>query len=252
MIIRIDTNKCFECGDIATEQHHIIPQVYGGTKTVPLCSSCHMKVHGIKSGRRIDNHIENTKRGLDKKRVWELLSGWLIQKIYISNTKKEFKIYHKSLFGKILSDYKINSIYQRLNQLEEDFLLSLFKNEINNTIVNTFIKEGKFDLIDSKIIYIVSKYIKESRGNLGKPKNLTDDARKAGREKRTLKASIDKSNILNTKKIVELKNKGYSFNKIAIKMNELGFKSRRGKSINKVQCIRLYNKHKENTTGNNV
>ena len=41
--------ECFECG--ATDEihhHHVVPQVRGGTKTVPLCHVCHAKVHGLR------------------------------------------------------------------------------------------------------------------------------------------------------------------------------------------------------------
>lgn len=33
--------KCFECGGVAEEMHHIIPQIKGSTKTIPLCRVCH-------------------------------------------------------------------------------------------------------------------------------------------------------------------------------------------------------------------
>jgi hypothetical protein len=38
--------NCFEC-DSADEiqMHHIVPRSLGGTKTVPLCSTCHGKAH---------------------------------------------------------------------------------------------------------------------------------------------------------------------------------------------------------------
>jgi hypothetical protein len=39
--------ECFECGatkDI--QEHHVVPRLRGGTKTVPLCYSCHCKAHG--------------------------------------------------------------------------------------------------------------------------------------------------------------------------------------------------------------
>jgi hypothetical protein len=38
--------KCFECGEPATFNHHVVPKSLGGTNTVPLCSSCHPKAHG--------------------------------------------------------------------------------------------------------------------------------------------------------------------------------------------------------------
>lgn len=56
--------KCFECAAPADEEHHVIPRSLGGTKTIPLCNSCHAKVHGME-GRR-DNHSYLTKLGLKR------------------------------------------------------------------------------------------------------------------------------------------------------------------------------------------
>jgi len=39
------TDPCFECGQPAECDHHIVPQSRGGTKTVPLCGACHAKAH---------------------------------------------------------------------------------------------------------------------------------------------------------------------------------------------------------------
>ena len=39
--------QCWEC-EIETEDihhHHVVPRTRGGTKTVPLCESCHSKAH---------------------------------------------------------------------------------------------------------------------------------------------------------------------------------------------------------------
>tara|TARA_Y100000389_G_scaffold53691_1_gene49544 strand:+ start:862 stop:1236 length:375 start_codon:yes stop_codon:yes gene_type:complete len=45
-MINYKSNICFECGSIEKIQdHHIIPKVLGGTKTIPLCTPCHSKVH---------------------------------------------------------------------------------------------------------------------------------------------------------------------------------------------------------------
>jgi len=37
---------CFECGENAEYQHHVIPKSKGGRRTVPLCGVCHVKIHG--------------------------------------------------------------------------------------------------------------------------------------------------------------------------------------------------------------
>ena len=47
--------KCFECGTSeCIQHHHIIPESLGGTKTIPLCSMCHARAHGIKRNKQID------------------------------------------------------------------------------------------------------------------------------------------------------------------------------------------------------
>jgi len=56
---------CFECGRLASEEHHVIPESLGGTKTIPLCGGCHALVHGGYNKRR-DDHVELTKLGLQR------------------------------------------------------------------------------------------------------------------------------------------------------------------------------------------
>ena len=60
--------KCYECGTTeCIQHHHVVPRSLGGTKTIPLCSICHGKVHGIKRDKQI-NISELTKRGLEQAR----------------------------------------------------------------------------------------------------------------------------------------------------------------------------------------
>ena len=57
--------ECFECG--ATEElqeHHVVPKSRGGTKTVTLCYSCHMKAHG-RDSKGLE-HGRLTKEGIAK------------------------------------------------------------------------------------------------------------------------------------------------------------------------------------------
>ena len=44
----MNNDKCFECGNDAQEQHHVIARSLGGKKTIPLCSPCHGKAHHMK------------------------------------------------------------------------------------------------------------------------------------------------------------------------------------------------------------
>lgn len=38
--------RCYECGEMTTGRHHIVPPQLGGTKSIPLCTKCHEIVHG--------------------------------------------------------------------------------------------------------------------------------------------------------------------------------------------------------------
>ena len=58
--------ECFECGatkDI--QEHHVVPRFRGGTKTIPLCYSCHCKAHGRDSKGM--EHSPLVSEGIQKK-----------------------------------------------------------------------------------------------------------------------------------------------------------------------------------------
>jgi len=52
---------CFECGNHADHLHHVVPRIKGGIRTIPLCTNCHGKAHGISFG-----HGDLTKLGLQR------------------------------------------------------------------------------------------------------------------------------------------------------------------------------------------
>lgn len=58
---------CFECDAPATEDHHVIPKVLGGCRTVPLCGKCHALIHGFDTSKRT-LHGELTSAGLQRVR----------------------------------------------------------------------------------------------------------------------------------------------------------------------------------------
>ena len=64
--LRKANNECANCGQTATQAHHVVPLVLGGfdklSNLVALCEVCHEKVHGTK----LRNHSELTKEGLKK------------------------------------------------------------------------------------------------------------------------------------------------------------------------------------------
>jgi hypothetical protein len=56
-------NKCFECGEPAQANHHVVPKILGGTKTIPLCLECHGKVH--------DKNLTSMKKlSIDTVKLW--------------------------------------------------------------------------------------------------------------------------------------------------------------------------------------
>tara|TARA_R110002126_G_scaffold99506_1_gene230679 strand:+ start:849 stop:1571 length:723 start_codon:yes stop_codon:yes gene_type:complete len=64
--VEFDLGVCFECGDTASEMHHVIPQIRGGKKMLPLCGNCHGRVHGMK---RVDNLSDLIKEGAKKAKI---------------------------------------------------------------------------------------------------------------------------------------------------------------------------------------
>lgn len=45
---QLKAEKCFECGSLTEHQHHVVPRLYGGTKTIPLCVRCHGLSHSVR------------------------------------------------------------------------------------------------------------------------------------------------------------------------------------------------------------
>ena len=56
---------CFECGEDAQHQHHVVPRSLGGTKTVPVCVRCHGLIHS----REAMAHPELTRKALQHKKA---------------------------------------------------------------------------------------------------------------------------------------------------------------------------------------
>ena len=59
------TEACFECGQPAQHQHHVVPRSLGGTKTVPVCVRCHGLIHS----REAMAHPELTRKALQHKKA---------------------------------------------------------------------------------------------------------------------------------------------------------------------------------------
>ena len=82
---------------------------------------------------------------------------------------------------------------------------------------------------------------KKAQGfKLGKPENLTNDARIKGRAAYHNKAKENENNKKAFAFASSLKSQGFSYNKIANILNQNGFKTSKGKQFQSVQVIRLF------------
>lgn len=60
------SGECWECGHVGdVHEHHVVPRSSGGTRTVPLCESCHGKAH---HRDRAMSTSEMTRRALKAKK----------------------------------------------------------------------------------------------------------------------------------------------------------------------------------------
>ena len=101
-------DKCINCGAQAEHYHHVVPKSLGGTdkKTnlVPLCNSCHGKLHGIEFTNGKLSHSELTRLGLERARQKGKRIG--LEKGQKLTTKKS--IIAKELIQKYSKDFNGN------------------------------------------------------------------------------------------------------------------------------------------------
>jgi len=81
---------------------------------------------------------------------------------------------------------------------------------------------------------------------LGKPENLTQEARDKGAKMIKQKALLDENNIKAMVIVVDGRNNGYSYDKIADILNENGYITVKGKRFNSAGTCRLYKRYLEN------
>ena len=119
-------DKCFECDTTEDlQQHHVVPRSRGGTKTVTLCHSCHMKAHGRDSKGL--NHSRLTKEGLARARARGVKLGNLESlKVATANAAKTNRAKgqatvkkYKPFFDAVAEEgtTSINGIAKRLTEL---------------------------------------------------------------------------------------------------------------------------------------
>ena len=79
---------CFECGSTKDiHHHHVVPRILGGTKTIPLCATCHGLAHGINYAK----HSRLTKAGMAKRKEQNLCCGKVPYGFSVDENKKLFK-----------------------------------------------------------------------------------------------------------------------------------------------------------------
>jgi len=153
--------ECFECGNPATENHHVIPKSLGGTKTVPLCSLCHMKVHGLDKTRRAENHIENTKRGLDKCRAWDLFAVYQAIHLYDAENVKQVAEVLKKQFDFDVSLSRTKTLMKRIIETDMEYLQSFFDKEIDSDLSDVWRPEDAL-IKQNFLIESAKQYINEN------------------------------------------------------------------------------------------
>jgi len=152
---------CFECGKEATEEHHVIPKSLGGTKTVPLCTKCHMKVHGLDKTHRADWHPELIKRGHDKIRVWSLFSVYLASTEYEAATIKDIVNIVKQEFDLSITRNQAKRMLRRVEEMESSYLNDLFETYIGEDVSHLW-NEERYDFKIKISSNIIHKYIDDN------------------------------------------------------------------------------------------
>lgn len=90
--------------------------------------------------------------------------------------------------------------------------------------------------------------LKKQGVKLGSPQNLTKEAQQKGIQVIKQKARTNENNRKASILISNLREKGLSFYKIAQKLNEFGYKTRKGFQFSDVQAKRLYMRYSESIT----
>ena len=138
MIIQKDI--CFECGsNNQIEYHHVVPQIMGGTKMIPLCIICHGKVHG----KDLLNLRKLTKIGIQKAREMGVVFGKPVG-------------YRESM-NKFTAKPKVKEICKLLLERE----LGVSTKGINKKLtIDEIVRVSNSSL---NLVYKVKKYIKQNK-----------------------------------------------------------------------------------------
>jgi hypothetical protein len=126
----INQQVCINCGSPKEIDHHIVPYLKGGRKTIPLCNDCHIKIHGVK----LDNGYLS-RLGLLKKRrrigfnVFMLIAynEYDLNEIY--NYSKDYVFKHKTTLNRFINSMIKIDVEDLLDLFIPMMELSKFKKE---------------------------------------------------------------------------------------------------------------------------
>lgn len=119
-------NKCINCGQEASELHHVVPQALGGndidSNKVWLCSKCHALIHGMNIQKRgVEWHslqaagIERAKKEGKYKGKQKIEIDWvLFKELYQLWKKKELTAIE--MMNRL--NLKPNTFYRRVKEYE--------------------------------------------------------------------------------------------------------------------------------------
>lgn len=122
------------------------PQSSRGKKTIPLCIKHHGLVHNLKSFERADGHSENTKKGHDKNRVWDMFI--LYQILYIYDIQEDVHLIKQAAQNRFNIEYteqNIKTLLLRLNEVDDTYLCLLFDKYIDSDLSHLW-NEEDFEL----------------------------------------------------------------------------------------------------------
>ena len=106
-IAKLKGDKCFYCGEAATEYHHIIPRHMGGDNRLenilPICTECHRKAHSKRSYRPHGNWGRPKKEMPDN--FTEVIDLYLNNQILFTEALEKTGL-KKNVFYRMLEQYR--------------------------------------------------------------------------------------------------------------------------------------------------
>lgn len=103
-------NPCFECGELTSGRHHVVPVCRGGTKQLPLCPDCHSNAEGING---VGFRPDLIKEALQKRRDAGLTLGRPVMDI----TKQARQLRSEGLSYKAIAELLGVSVGKAFNAL---------------------------------------------------------------------------------------------------------------------------------------